>query len=102
MGQSARKLKAPRQCAQIAAQCDIEQRSFAIGISDISPEGCVAEADAEWGEDAAEDWQFLHLTIANRIEMNGRVVTHQGRRAEIRFFGQIHPCVVEELAQAAD
>jgi len=77
----------------IGAQCDCECQSFPIAISDITCDGCAAEAQAEWDE----DFDFLHLTIADCIEINGRVLQHQGRRATIRFFGQIHPHVVDQL-----
>lgn len=77
----------------IGAQCDCECQSFPVTISEITCDGCAAEAPADW----IEDYDFLHLTIADQIEINGRVLRHQGRRAKIRFFGQIHPQVVARL-----
>jgi hypothetical protein len=77
----------------IGAQCDCARQSFPVAISDITCDGCAAEAPTEW----MEDYDFLHLTIANGLEINGRVLRHQGRHATIRFFGQIHPSVVEHL-----
>ncbi len=93
MSKAATKQKARK----ISAQCDCDQRSFAINISEISCEGCAAEAAERWGEDC----DFIHLKIADSIDVNGRVLWHKGRRATIRFFGQIHPHVVNELARAA-
>jgi hypothetical protein len=77
----------------IGAQCDCARQSFPVALSDITCDGCAAEAPADWNE----DYDFLHLTIADQIEINGRVLRHQGRRATIRFFGQIHPRVVARL-----
>ncbi len=86
---------APREAEKlpIGGLCDCDRQSFPIAISDITCDGCAAEAQAEWDR----DFDFLHLTIADRIEINGRVLRHEGRRATIRFFGQIHPSVVEQL-----
>lgn len=80
----------------IGGQCDCDCDSFPVAISDISPDGCCAEADCGWqgGDD------FIHLTIADRIEINGRIARRKGRKATIRFFGQIHPHVVDQLSRA--
>jgi len=81
----------------IGAQCDCDCQSFPVAISDISPDGCCGEAAAGWqGED-----DFIHLTIADRIHINGRIAQRMGRKATIRFFGQIHPCVVDQLSRRA-
>lgn len=82
---------------KIGALCDCACQSFPVAISQISPEGCCAEADASWagGDD------FIHLTIADRIEVNGCIAARNGRKATIRFFGQIHPHVIEQLARKA-
>jgi hypothetical protein len=88
--------KALRKPVQIPALCDIEQRSFPIAISDITPAGCLCEADADWDE----DFDFLHLKIAELVEINGKVLWHDGHRAEISFFGQIHPVVVDRWIQS--
>lgn len=81
----------------LTGQCDCERASFAVNISDITCDGCRAEADCEWDE----DFDFLHLTIAGGIEINGRVLRHRGRSATIGFFGQIHPCVIDGLKRLA-
>ncbi len=86
-----------RIAGSIGGQCDLDRRSVAISISDITPEGCLVEGVEDWHEDA----EFLHLKIADRIEINGRTLWHKGRRAGIRFFGQIHPCVIDGLSKAA-
>ena len=88
--------KQARKTVPIAARCEIARDSFPIGISDITPDGCSVEADAEWDE----DFEFIHLTIDGRVDVNGRVEWHKGRRAGIRFFGQIHPSVIDDLARA--
>ncbi len=80
----------------LGAQCDCCCNSFPIAISEISPDGCCAEA-AAW----AGNGDFIHLTIAERIEVNGRIAARDGRKATIRFFGQIHPHVIDQLARAA-
>ena len=83
--------KAQRKQVRIEARCDIEQRSFPIAISDITPAGCLCEADVDWGE----DFDFLHLKIADAVDINGKLLWHDGHRAEITFFGQIHPVVID-------
>ncbi len=77
--------------------CDLDCRSVPISISDITPEGCLVEGLEDWDEDA----DFLHLRIADHIEINGRMLWHKGRRASIRFFGQIHPFAIDGLSKAA-
>ena len=81
----------------IGARCDIERRSFAIALSDITPDGCSCEAEGEWDGEC----DFLHLTIADSVEINGRVLRHEGHRADIRFFGQIHPAVIDQWKRLA-
>ena len=83
--------------APIGALCDLERRSFPVAISDITPDGCACEADCEWGVDC----DFLHLRIAGSVEINGRVLWHEGRRASIGFFGQIHPAVIDQWKRLA-
>jgi phenylalanyl-tRNA synthetase beta subunit len=91
--------------APIGAQCDLERdiecdpdrRSFPIAISDITPDGCSCEAECEWDQ----EFDFLHLTIAGQVEINGRVLRHKGRRCEIGFYGQIHPAVIDEWKRLA-
>lgn len=78
----------------VTARCDLDEASFGIAISDISCEGCLIEAGRTWDEDS----EFLHLRIDGRIDVNGQMVWHEGKRAGIRFFGQIHPLVVEDLS----
>ena len=86
-----------RKPARLTGRCELDDASFAVAISNISCDGCSAEAECGW----AEDCDFLHLRIDDRIEVNGRVLWHKGKRAGIRFFGQIHPQVIDELAHAA-
>ncbi len=81
----------------LSGQCDCGRSPFPINISDISCEGCWVEATGDW--EAAHD--FLHLTIDERIEINGKVISLDGRKAWIRFFGELHPTVVEGLGRAA-
>ncbi|WP_305097966.1 hypothetical protein [Croceibacterium aestuarii] len=89
--------KSVRGSTQIGALCALDARSFPIAISDITPEGCSCEADCEWGEDC----EFLHLKIADSVEINGRVLACKGRRAQIGFFGQIHPAVIDQWKRLA-
>ncbi len=85
-----------RKQACLSGQCDLDRASFAVAISDISCDGCSAEAECDWGEDC----EFLHLRINDAIDVNGRVLWHEGKRAGIRFYGQIHPAVIDKLAAA--
>lgn len=81
----------------IGALCALDRHSFPIAISDITPDGCSCEGTCDW----AEGGEFLHLTIAGSVEINGRVLRHRGRRADIAFFGQIHPAVIDQWKQLA-
>lgn len=76
----------------LGALCDLDRRSFPVAISDISPDGCSCEAECGWDGDC----DFLHLKIAGSVEINGRVLRHHGQRADIRFFGQINPLVIDQ------
>ncbi len=78
-------------------RCDCGRVAFPIAIANISCDGCEVEASGDW-EDA---YDFLHLTIDERIEINGKIVSLDGRKASIRFFGELHPCVVEGLGRTA-
>lgn len=85
-----RKAKAGK--ARCGGECACGTRSFPIAISDITPDGCCAIAEDDWGEDA----DFLRLTIAGSVQINGRVLQHRGHEARIAFFGQIHPAVIAQ------
>ncbi|MXO61223.1 hypothetical protein GRI89_16890 [Altererythrobacter salegens] len=89
--------KTARRSTPIGALCDVDARTFPIAISDITPDGCSCEAECDWGEDG----EFLHLTIAGSVEINGRVLWHKGHRASIGFFGQIHPAVIDQWKRRA-
>ncbi len=83
--------------ARLGAKCDCNHSSFPVRISSISCEGCSLEAGDEW----TEDFDFIHLKIDDRVDINGCLLWHKGRCAGVRFFGQIHPFVVKELERAA-
>lgn len=89
--------KSARFAKRVPAHCDLANASFDVAISDITIDGCSVEADCDWEADV----DFLHLRIADRIDVNGRVLWQKGRRAGIGFFGQIHPAVIADLADAA-
>jgi hypothetical protein len=75
---------------QMRALCKAAQGTFPIEIEQLTPEGCTAQAAAEW----EGDLDFLRLTLAGQAEINGRVVRHEGKVADIRFFGQISPLAI--------
>ena len=83
--------------APLGALCDIAQQRFPVSVSDITPDGCACEGDCDW----AGAGEFLHLRIADAVEINGRVLSRQGQRARIAFFGQIHPAVIAGWKRAA-
>lgn len=85
-----------RIATRVEADCRLNQRHFPVTISEISPDGCVIEA----ATDELEPSEFLHLRIAGTMDVNGCTVWCQGGRAEIHFFGQIHPHAIECLCQA--
>ena len=87
-----------RIATQVEADCELNQRRFPVTISEISSEGCVIEA----ADHELEPSEFLHLRIAGAMDVNGCTVWCQGRKAEIHFFGQIHPTAIECLCSAKE
>ena len=83
--------------SDIDALCQTTQGAFPVAVSHLSPDGCTATAPAEW----AEEFDFLRLTLAGSVEVNGRVQRLQGREAQIRFFGQISPLVIDQWSRRA-
>ncbi len=77
----------------LPGRCDCTGRARAVAITTLSPDGCVIEADDVW-EEACD---FVHLRIAGTVDMNGRLAWVRGRRAGMRFFGQIHPAAIAKL-----
>lgn len=84
-----------RVMTKVEADCVLNQRTFPVTVSEISCGGCVIEADA--GE--LEQSDFLQLRIAGAMDVNGRVVWCNGSKAEIQFFGQIHPTAIDCLCR---
>jgi hypothetical protein len=84
-----------RIATHMEADCEINQRHFPVTISEISSDGCVIES----ANDDLEPSDFLHLRIAGAMDVNGCTVWCRGRRAEIHFFGQIHPHAIECLCR---
>jgi hypothetical protein len=82
--------------AAIDASCTLGRETFPVKVSALSCEGCRIEADCEWPAEC----EFLHLSL-DGVEINGCALHRKGKRAEIRFFGHIHPVVVDRLAAAA-
>ena len=86
----------------LGGRCECGLHAFSIDISDISCNGCWVEAKGGWPEGDGDDaFDFLHLIIDERIQINGKVVSLDGHKAWIRFFGELHPTVVDGLARAA-
>ena len=83
--------------SEIDALCRTTQGAFAVAVSHLSPDGCTATALGEW----AEEFDFLRLTLAGQAEINGRVVRHEGKVADIRFFGQISPLAIAAWGRKA-
>lgn len=81
----------------IAASCTLGEATFPVRVSSLSCDGCRIEADGEWPAEC----EFLHLTLDGEVEINGCALRHKGKRADIRFFGQIHPVVIDRLAAVA-
>jgi len=81
----------------IHAQVKCSGRSFPVSVTRISCDGCTVEAGDDW----AADFDFLSLTLAGEVAVNGRVVRREGRRADIAFYGEIHPHVVAQWCQRA-
>lgn len=85
-----------RVAARVEADCEINHRTFPVTVSEISCDGCLIEA----ADGELEPSEFLHLRIAGGLDVNGRVVWCQGGKAEIHFFGQIHPTAIDCLCRA--
>ena len=81
----------------IEGLCQTPQGAFVVAVSNLSPDGCTVTAPANW----TEEFDFLHLTLAGVVEVNGRVQNMQGRKAAIRFYGQISPVVIEHWRRRA-
>lgn len=82
----------------LPGHCEHEDSNIAVSITSLTSDGCVLNAD----DDFAGAIDFLHLTIDGSIEMNGKLTWAQGRRAEMRFFGQVHPAAIEKLFDQAN
>lgn len=78
----------------LTAQCDCAGEQAAMAVTALRPDGCEVEATGPWHGDC----DFVRLVIADRITINGQVQWRRGNRAGLRFFGQIHPLVVSQLA----
>lgn len=81
----------------LPGHCDCEGETVLVAVTRLTAEGCVLEANDDWH--GAHD--FVHLQIAGTIDMNGRLDWAQGRRAQMRFFGQVHPAAIVKLLEAA-
>lgn len=77
----------------LPGQCRCDGAAKAVRITHLTSDGCVLQAGEDW--DGAHD--FLHLQIAGSIETNGKLEWVQGRRAQMRFFGQVHPAAIARL-----
>lgn len=86
-----------RETSALPGRCDCEGETMAVAITRLTTEGCVLEANDDWAGAA----DFAHLQIANSIDMNGRLDWAQGRRAQMRFFGQVHPAAIRKLVEGA-
>ncbi|MEL1252137.1 hypothetical protein [Aurantiacibacter gilvus] len=82
-----------REQSALPGRCDCEGTSMAVAITCLTTEGCVLEANDDWAGVA----DFVHLQIASAIDMNGKLDWAQGRRAQMRFFGQVHPAAIAKL-----
>jgi hypothetical protein len=87
----------PQRPQAISALCQTSHGAFVVEVSQLSSDGCTATAPTAW----EEEFDFLRLTLGGSVEVNGRVLHRHGREAEIRFFGQIHPCVIESWQRRA-
>lgn len=78
----------------ISAQCDCAGEQVELVVTALTPDGCEVVALSPWHGDC----DFLRLVIDGRIRINGRMAWRRGECAGIRFFGQIHPLVVDQLS----
>jgi|GEM_PF-1034416 len=86
-----------RDVPAITGSSDCEGICSIVSITRLTSDGCMLEANDDWP--GASD--FLHLSIADSIEMNGKLEWAQGRRAQMRFFGQVHPAAITKLLEEA-
>lgn len=88
-------LREGRDWTALQGHCQCDTASMAVTVTNLGIDGCVIEADEVWP--SAHD--FVHLQIAGTITMNGKIVRVVGRRAEVRFFGQLHPAAIAKLVE---
>ncbi len=86
-----------RDTPALPGRCACEGESLAVAVTRLTADGCVLEANDDWAGAA----DFVHLQIANSIDMNGKLDWAQGRRAQMRFFGQVHPAAIAKLLELA-
>jgi hypothetical protein len=77
----------------IAAQCECAGEIISLELDALTPDGCEVVPTSPWHGDC----DFVRLLIDGRVTINGQVAWRSGNRAGVRFFGQIHPVVVDEL-----
>ena len=89
--------KDPGDWFALSGTCECDGETRTVSISALGVEGCTIESEHVW----SAELDFVHLVIAGSTEMNGRIVRVVGKRAEVRFFGQLHPAAVARLAGPA-
>ena len=82
-----------RQNRTINAQGECAGEIVSLELDALTPDGCEVVPTSPWHGDC----DFLRLLIDGRVTINGQVTWRSGNRAGVRFFGQIHPVVVNEL-----
>ncbi|ANU06490.1 PilZ domain-containing protein [Paraurantiacibacter namhicola] len=82
--------------ADIGALCDVRGGRFEVALSSLSSGACEIEDCPD-----CADGDFVHLRIDGRIDINGTIAWRRGQRAGVRFHGQIHPVVIQQLSGTA-
>lgn len=81
--------------ARVEADCRIDRRTFPVTVSSLGSDGCVIESAG----DELEPSEFLNLRIGGAMDVNGCTVWCDGRKAQVRFFGQVHPVAIDCLCR---
>ncbi len=81
----------------LSGTCECDGETRAVSISALGVDGCIIESEQVW----SAELDFVHLVIAGDTQMNGKIVRVVGKRAEVRFFGQLHPAAITRLAGPA-
>lgn len=81
----------------LAGRCNWNGISLPVAVTGLTSDGCILESADGWT--GPED--FVHLEIVGIIATNGKLTGVEGHRAQMRFYGQVHPAAIAKLLEQA-